>query len=341
MTKQKTCVDKNKRKAIYIVEKVEKWKCTQKRPKIIDRDSHRPFWDKYPDKVLSQLSSGNRITLYKIENNEIVSFRTRKMPNSSNCFTSKNQASERLEEIFSSFDYTITRNNISVFYKNETYNITAADRRFPNVKKYCLDDDVGSVLDILNIKSKIKGALNVDNGVIDIDGSRVTDDLGKKMIDSIVYDDTKAIHNFKERLNKNPSEITREHLLKFLSYNGACLLTDGRFLAYKYVKDNFHDVHSGKFDYSPGKTVKMPRHRVVEDPNMPCSAGLHIGSWEYSGSLGHYRKHIKVLLCVIDPSDVVSVPYDYDHQKIRCCKITSIKEIDEPLNKFVMDYEEL
>jgi len=158
-------------------------------------------------------------------------------------------------------------------------------------------------------------------------GHKLPSRFASKLIDYVaMYEKTDIIDKFKKRLDKNPSKSAQRNLLQFLSYHGASLLEDGRFLAYKYLQDSFRDCHTGKFNYSPGKTVTMPRHEVVEDPKIACAAGLHAGSWSYSGG------HKTVVVCAIDPADVVSVPDDYGYQKIRCCKIKSLKKVEEAID---------
>jgi len=326
-------MDINKRKAVYII-----CECTdliwveQKRPKIRDRDEYRPFWEKFEDAeaAMDHLAAGRRLTLYRVKSGKIESFRVRSIKNDSNTFTSKQQAKDFLEKLEESFDYTITRSNISVFYEGKDYNITASDKRFPMLRRACTANDLAEVVSLLNTKTKLKGTVEVKGSKIKMSGHEVPKEFAEKIVDNLIYKDDKAIKNFKKRLDTNPSKSAQRNLLKFLSHHGACLLSDGRFLAYKYTNDNFHDSHTGKYDYSPGKTVKMPRDRVVEDPKVACAAGLHVGSWGYSGG------HNTVLVCVIDPIDVVSVPDDYGYQKIRSCKVKSIRRIDSPIVETVL-----
>lgn len=319
-----------KRKAIYIIKDYggELVWVEQKRPKIKDHDEYRPFWDKFEDAevAMDRIAASLRVTLYRIKDNKIESFRVRSISQNRNSFTSRDQAQERLEEITKSFDYTITRGNISIFYDGKTYNITASDKRFPRFHRACVDDDLFAILDLLDLKNKIKKSVKIFGTNMEISGHKVPSGLAKKLVDStIIYNDAKVINNFKKRLDKNTSKSAQRNLLEFLSYHGACILEDGRFLAYKYLNSNFYDMHTGKYDYSPGKTVTMPRNKVVEDPRIACAAGLHVGSWSYSGS------HSTVVVCVIDPVDVVSVPDDYSYQKMRCCRVTSIKRIHDPI----------
>jgi hypothetical protein len=47
------------------------------------------------------------------------------------------------------------------------------------------------------------------------------------------------------------------------------------------------------------------------------------------------------MICKVDPADVVSVPLDESHQKVRCCKYEVVGEYDGDLLPAVVDdYEE-
>ncbi|MDQ2739570.1 MAG: hypothetical protein M3Y35_13360, partial [Actinomycetota bacterium] len=49
--------------------------------------------------------------------------------------------------------------------------------------------------------------------------------------------------------------------------------------------------------------------------------GLHVGTFEYAKNFGH-----KLLICSVNPRDVVSVPRDCGFQKLRTCRYTVLDE---------------
>ena len=132
------------------------------------------------------------------------------------------------------------------------------------------------------------------------------------------------IANFMERLLKNPSFRVREQLFAFLEFGEVPITPEGTFLAYKAVRANFYDIHSGKFFNGVGAVVKMPRSEVDDDPNRTCSAGLHVCSFKYLPSFSHADGH--VMVCEVDPANVVSIPADYNNTKMRTCEYTVISE---------------
>lgn len=74
------------------------------------------------------------------------------------------------------------------------------------------------------------------------------------------------------------------------------------------------DWHSGKVPQYQGAFVSMPRNFVEDDPEAACSYGLHCASKEYAKSYG------TVMTVMVDPADVVSVPYQHNSAKCRACR---------------------
>jgi len=128
---------------------------------------------------------------------------------------------------------------------------------------------------------------------------------------------------FMENLMQNPSYRSVNELYGFLEKNNLPITPDGHFLAYKKVRENYHDVYTGKFDNSVGKIVEMERNQVNDDQNQTCSAGLHFCSENYLNHFGGER----VMILKINPRDVVSIPTDYNNSKGRACRYEVIGEV--------------
>jgi hypothetical protein len=127
--------------------------------------------------------------------------------------------------------------------------------------------------------------------------------------------------NFWANLKANPSFNSRQMLYKFLEHNGHPLTEDGSFIAYRGVREDFKDKHSGKFDNSPGQVCEMARSEVDDNPDNTCSSGLHVACFDYAKGFGEKLVEVKV-----NPSDVVAVPRDYNGTKMRVCKFEVIQE---------------
>jgi acyl carrier protein len=135
---------------------------------------------------------------------------------------------------------------------------------------------------------------------------------------------------FLERLMLNPSYRSVNDLYRFMQSNKMGITQKGFLLAYKKVRYDFRDIHSGKFDNSPGQRPKMPRNEVEDDPTKTCSEGLHVCGYDYLPSFSSSgRGDDRVVLVEVDPKDVVSVPIDYDDAKMRVSTYRVVKEIED------------
>lgn len=118
-----------------------------------------------------------------------------------------------------------------------------------------------------------------------------------------------------EKLMKNPSSTVRERLSDFLDASDVGINQDGCLLLYKRVRHDYLDCHSATIDNSVGSVVFVDRSEVDDDHRRTCSRGLHVCSEHY---LSHYTGD-RILLCSVDPEDVVAIPYDYNDSKMRTC----------------------
>jgi hypothetical protein len=130
--------------------------------------------------------------------------------------------------------------------------------------------------------------------------------------------------NFMENLYQNPSKRSVDELYNFLEKSQLPITPDGHFLAYKKVRANYMDCHTGTMDNSVGKIVEMERNEVDDNKDRTCSAGLHFCSLGYLGHFGGER----IMIVKINPRDVVSIPSDYNDTKGRACRYEVIGELN-------------
>jgi hypothetical protein len=130
---------------------------------------------------------------------------------------------------------------------------------------------------------------------------------------------------FMHNLMKNPSKRSVDELYGFLEKNNLPLTPDGHFLAYKKVRRDFKDIHSGTMDNSPGTIVEMERNQVDDNKDQTCSTGLHFCGLSYLDHFGGIDS--RVVIVKIDPADVVSIPSDYNGAKGRACRYEVIGEM--------------
>lgn len=144
----------------------------------------------------------------------------------------------------------------------------------------------------------------------------------------------KPLVAFLARLMENPSRRAVQELYGFLSNENLSITDSGTFLAYKAVRPNWTDKHSGTFDNHVGRTLSMPRQAVDDDCTRGCSYGFHVGSLKYVDSFKDINDH--VVIVEVDPADVVSVPKE-DCGKVRVCKYTVVGEFKAPLAPYTPD----
>lgn len=128
---------------------------------------------------------------------------------------------------------------------------------------------------------------------------------------------------FWANLRANPTPSTVNELYQFLEQGVLPITDDGCFLAYKYVRDDYKDCYSGKFDNSVGAIVSMKRSDVDTDRNRTCSHGLHFGALSYMPKNGSGRR---IMIVKVNPADVVAIPTDYSFTKGRTWKYEVVAE---------------
>jgi len=137
--------------------------------------------------------------------------------------------------------------------------------------------------------------------------------------------------NFLDNMNDNPSDKAIVELFDFMQNKHLPITDDGHFLAYKAVSPDFKDIYTGNIDNSVGSEVSIDRSKVNSNRDKHCAAGLHVGAIDYVTSYGGIDLDAErgeddggggnqIVICRVNPADVVSVPSDSRFQKLRCCK---------------------
>lgn len=226
------------------------------------------------------------------------------------------------------------------------------------------DPRVAPIMDSLQYRGDYDGVYNmltpekkvsqVSNGAITVETTgqvkiRSKTTLKEEDVDPIVKDylpeylqkglSLDPLHKLALRINRVTNKFVKDQLVRFMRSGKLPILPDGRFLAYKGVERLQRplgriDAHSKTFRNDVGCTPRMLRSQVVSDPHAQCVAGLHVGTWGYMGG------YSTVMAVAVAPEDVVSVPYEYQSQKMRTCgyevlldSITSEKQAIDFLEK--------
>lgn len=122
---------------------------------------------------------------------------------------------------------------------------------------------------------------------------------------------------FANNLYKNPSTEAVAEFYQWLVNNDLPITDNGCFLAYKSVRSNNTDTHTGKIDNSPGQVIMMARKDGDPNWRTQCSSGFHVCSKQY-GTYGD-----KTMAVLINPRDVLSA----NSGKMRVVKYEVLSEL--------------
>lgn len=225
---------------------------------------------------------------------------------------------------------TSTGNRVTV--KND-------DDRYTQFKQHILasEFELAEKMDVKSVVSNFVSAPTGDFAISVTNGVGVVAVNGKEypLADAIVAKILKMdkegfgsepLKKFLQKVYKNPSKTAVDELFLFLEQTDLPINNHGNFIAYKVVRNDYKDHHTGTMDNSVGKVVEMPRFEVDDNRNRTCSSGLHFCSKGYLSSFGDHDS--RCVLVEIDPSDVVSIPSDYNNAKGRTCKYVVISEVE-------------
>lgn len=258
-----------------------------------------------------------------------------------------------------------------IVYKKQPIKLTTGTYKFQKALKLIATKKINKLIDYIFPKKRIekftKSKFTVketkERKLIIIDKKtkvKMADVIAKKLLEFADNDyPFTAINNFWKNLQKNPDKNSIEQLYSYLEHYKFPILKDGTFLAYKYVTlvtkkihDNwrgtnckwkikkfsigslvdYYSLSNSKVQYlnNPGCIVAMDRKKCDSNPNNECSDGLHVAAWQYAYKWGSGDT---VVVIKVNPKDVVSVPKDYQFQKMRTCRYEVLakgkKEVDK------------
>jgi hypothetical protein len=187
----------------------------------------------------------------------------------------------------------------------------------------------------LNLYAKYE-QIEVKDGSVFVDGDAIQSVVADRIINFLADGvDCLPIFKFITRLQLNPSKRAVDELYTFLEHKHLPLTETGTFLAYKAVRNDYTDKHTGKFFNGVGEVLSMPRNKVDDDKNVGCSYGFHAGTLRYASEFASGSD--KMVLVEIDPADVVSIPTDCEFQKLRTCRYKVVAEYERPLDEHVYE----
>lgn len=169
--------------------------------------------------------------------------------------------------------------------------------------------------------------------------------------------DHKPMLAYLDNLYQNVSNRAVYESYDWCSHKGLPITEDGMMIGYKGVtiyngsditdkngrtltEGDMVDKYTGEsFRNNVGDTCEMNRRQVSDDCSKGCAAGLHVGTYDYANDWATSRG--VVVLVKFNPSDIVSVPTDCDHQKMRVSKYTVLSVTREQLEEEIYDEQDL
>lgn len=238
------------------------------------------------------------------------------------------------KELFNKLQIIATENVIMIIHNSKRVQFTKENSQFNVIKEMIRNRDEEGIINAISKGSYIiadysNGLFKVDEKqevVLDIETNTTVDlVLSHRIIDWAKNGfPFEPLLKFHRNVIKNPNKESAMDLYAFLENNLIPITNKGTFIAYKKVTtvdDRLMDSHSKTVCNNVGSIVSMPREKVNPDRTETCSYGYHVGAWDYVSSFSGDT----IIEVEVNPEDVVSVPVDYNRQKMRVCKYKVIK----------------
>lgn len=240
-------------------------------------------------------------------------------------------------------NFILGSDSLTVFVDGASYTINKQAKTYELVLQAVRSKDINAVRSAVNIKETIISSLSSTSTDVRIEGASIfyKDREVTGLIASRVFEvirlglDVQPMVQFIANLMQNPSKRAVDELFGFLEACTLPITPDGHFLAYKRVREDYLDCHSGTMDNSVGNVLEMDRNAVDDDRNNTCSYGLHFCSFDYLKSFHGDR----IVIVKINPKDVVAIPADYNNSKGRTCRYEVVGESE--LNGYKLPHKKL
>lgn len=237
-----------------------------------------------------------------------------------------------------------TNNTLNVIVKGKPVTIHkyTNEDRYNKVLELIKDNDEEAIIKLFDVVTQVSNKLGVTitkEGLvtyINKEGQveQLPSSLNKTLIAMYEQDESSItpLINFWEKVRLNPSYRVNRCLFDFIEANNIVINEKGNLIMYKIVArtnnpEVFLDLYTRKIEQRFNIEIRVNKNQVDDNINVTCSQGLHCCSWQY---LPHYGSavsgHDAILLCEVDPTDIVAIPRDYNNSKIRTCAYTPLSE---------------
>lgn len=150
------------------------------------------------------------------------------------------------------------------------------------------------------------------------------------------------LDRFLSKVEQNKySDIAATDLFEFLAVNNHPLTTDGDFLAFKIVRSDLYDYHSGTVHHEVGSIIALDLSQVDFNRNQTCSRGLHFCSRDYLPQYGGFfgsKSDCALLILKISPADVAAFPRDYKNAKGRAVQYQVLAQMPNDRYHYIVEH---
>lgn len=228
----------------------------------------------------------------------------------------------------------VTNTGISLFVFGKAYSISKDHTNYQEIVDSAFLGEwekIPKLVDLIaNINDHISSTgisgLNIRDKYVMYKNMVLPEELSQYVLNLVKNNDSLVpIVKFMDKLIANPDHNIFNQLFGFLRHGKNPLTPNGNFLAYKRVNSDYTSVHDNTTMNRIGMVVSMDRSKCNNNPEETCSSGLHFCSKDY---LQHFSGE-RILVLEVDPSNVVSIPVDYNNTKGRACEYTIVGELTD------------
>jgi hypothetical protein len=230
----------------------------------------------------------------------------------------------------------ITESGAVIFANDQQYTVTSDHPNYEAVLDALRAKDYSSISSLLDLRLAVREFVSPDpdftleNDRITFDRRPFSEAVTAKVLAMIgAGNDASPLIRFLRNVRHNPSNVAQDELLLFCEANNFMITDDGYILAYKSVRGDYTDIHSGTIRNMVGDAPTMARNAVDDRRENTCSSGFHFASYNYASTWAGECDgvHRKLMVMKVHPKNVVSIPHDYENQKGRCWTYEVVGEV--------------
>ena len=246
-----------------------------------------------------------------------------------------------------SIPFMITDTSLNIFFENRMRSVDKTHMNYEAIKDLLMNIDKSEEIDgklitpedkkhtlkkLLDIPTFIslftEGRVQIGKEGVLFDGKELTGVMKDRLI-SILNEglDVTPMAKFVDKLMDNPVESAKEELYLWMEEAKLPITPDGDFLAFKSVRHDYMDHHSGTVRNQIGDTPEMILEDVDTNRNRTCSSGLHFCAWSYIPAAYSFQTDDHIMVLKINPKNVVAIPNDYNNAKGRTWTYEVVGEV--------------